>query len=110
MSRLWSDPPLKPDGTLDYGRLTLAEIAEDLTETLLDLVENGGRAEFVPLLDALPDVEAIPAEASAPASLVRAMEDALRIEADDPGQLTPEAHATLGRAVDELRAAAAPLA
>ncbi|CAN5840042.1 hypothetical protein BH23PLA1_BH23PLA1_20310 [soil metagenome] len=44
-SRLWTNPPLKPDGKLDYSRLTLAEICEDLTESLLDLVFNGGQTE-----------------------------------------------------------------
>lgn len=53
MSRLWTNPPTLPDGNLDYAALTLAEVREDLAETLSDLVLNGGQEDAAPLLDAI---------------------------------------------------------
>ena len=39
-SRLWTNPPLKPDGSMDYSQLSVSEICEDLTESLMDRIEN----------------------------------------------------------------------
>ena len=55
MSRLWKNPPTLPDGTFDYAALTLAEIREDLAETLSDLVINAGQEDAAPFLDAIEE-------------------------------------------------------
>ena len=102
MSRLWTNPPLKPDGTLDYARLTVAEVCEDLTESLTDRVVNGGLDELQPFLDDLPDEDDLPASAPADA-LVRFMEDLLRLEGADPDFRSSEAHGTIRGAIRELK-------
>ena len=106
MSRLWNDPPLKPDGSLDYARLTLAEICEDVTESLLDRVYNGGDHELVPFLDDLPEVETIAAGAAVPEDLVGLMEELLRQEGEDPAFSSPRTREVLDRIVRSLQEAA----
>ncbi|WP_152052424.1 hypothetical protein [Tautonia marina] len=103
MSRLWDDPPLKPDGSLDYARLTLGEICEDVTESLMDRVFNGGDAGLVPFLDALPEADAIPAGAPVPEGLVGLMEELLRREGEDPAFGSPGTREVLGRVVRALQ-------
>ena len=101
------NPPLKPDGTLDYARLTVAQVCEDLTETLLDLVENGGRGELVPFLNDCPEPDRLPAGAAPARSLVASMEQLLRFERSDPNLRSSEAREAVATAVRELRASAA---
>ena len=52
---------LKPDGTLDYARLTVREIGEDLEESLMDRVVNGFQHELEPFLEKCPDLDSLPA-------------------------------------------------
>ncbi|WP_169978487.1 hypothetical protein [Tautonia rosea] len=103
MSRLWNDPPLKPDGTLDYAQLTLAEICEDVTESLLDRVYNGGDHELVPYLDDLPEVEEIAVGVSGSEGLVGLMEELLRQEGEDPAFGSPRTREVIGRIVRALQ-------
>jgi hypothetical protein len=106
MSRLWTNPPIKPDGTLDYARLTLSEICEDLTESLMDRVLNGGDHELTPYMDNLPPADMFPAGASASEALVGLMEELLRLEAADSALRDPRTRDVLSRAGRELSEAA----
>src|SRR5262245_56217145 len=99
-SRLWTNPPLKPDGTLDYARLTVAEVCEDLTESLMDRVVNGVLEELPSFLDDLPD-EADLSAASPADALVKFMEDLLRLQGEDPDYRTSEAHDAIRGAIRE---------
>jgi hypothetical protein len=103
MSRLWTNPPLKPDGTLDYARLTVAEVCEDLTESLMDRVDNSGLDELQPFLDDLPDGEL---SAAAPSNaLVQHMEDLLRLASGDPHYRSADSHAAIRGVIRELKLA-----
>lgn len=69
MNRLWNNPPTTADGMLNYAALTLGEVRADLTETLSDLVLNGGQNALQPLLDAIEDdalIEALGRATAAP--------------------------------------------
>lgn len=102
-SRLWNDPPSKPDGTLDYSALTPREICEDLTESLLDLIENGGQEQLVPFLDECPDADDLPPDGNPSAALVDAMEQLLRLEEKEDTVFASErARELLKAAVREL--------
>lgn len=105
-SRLWTNPPLKPDGGLDYVQLTAMEICEDLTESLLDRVENGRERELQPFLDDLPEVTKFPDDALPSAALVQHMEELLRVEGEDSQFRSSQARENLRGAVDELKAIA----
>lgn len=106
MSRLWTDPPLKPDGSLDYARLTLAEICEDLTDSLMDRIINGHDDDLAAYLGGLPEVGAFPAGASPSDALVGSMEELLRLEGEDADFRTPRTRDVLGRAIRALGEAA----
>lgn len=107
MSRLWSDPPLKPDGTLDYSRLTVAEIGEDLQESLKDRVINGGLGELQPFLEDLPELQTLPGS-PAPGILVDLMERLLTLEASDPDFNSPETREVIHGAIVELHIVSHP--
>jgi len=104
MSRLWTNPPLKPDGTLDYAQLTLAEIAEDLTESLVDRVFNSGVEELQPLLDDVPEYDEFAADAKPSTALIAVMESLLVLKATDMDYRSEETQKLLRQAVTELRA------
>jgi hypothetical protein len=104
MSRLWTNPPLKPDGTLDYSRLTVAEICEDLAESLMDRIDNSGLDELQPFLYELPDDELPAAEPTD--SLVGHMEELLRLTDKDPNYSSAAAHDAIRGAIRELKLAA----
>jgi len=104
MSRLWTNPPLKPDGTLDYAQLTLAEIAEDLTESLVDRVFNSGVEELQPLLDDVPEYDEFAVDAKPSAALIAVMESLLALEATDVDYRSVDTQKVLQQAVTELRA------
>lgn len=108
MSRLWTNPPLKPDGTLDYARLTVREIGEDLEESLMDRIVNSNLADLDPFLGDW-DLDSLPASAP-PAALVEAMEELLRLEDEDADFRSAAAHASLARAARELRTLASKTA
>ena len=55
MKRLWTNPPTTPEGLLDYSALTLAEIREDLVETVSDFILNSGWSALQEALDILED-------------------------------------------------------
>ena len=105
MGRLWNNPPLKPDGTLDYARLTVAEVCEDLTESLLDRVVNGSLDELQPFLDELPQEDDLPATAPTD-GLVQCMETLLQLEGEDPDFRTPAADDAIRGAIRDLKLAA----
>jgi hypothetical protein len=64
-------PALKPDGKLDYSKMSLGEIHADLLETVSDLAFNAGQDDLAPLLN---DLERDELEASL-----------RRVELADPG-------------------------
>ena len=101
-SRLWTNPPLKTDGTLDYAQLTLAEICEDITESLSDLVFNAGAENLVPFLDALPETSSFSKDAIPPTSLVQLMERLLILENDDPCFRESESRTVIADVVREF--------
>ena len=107
-SRLWSDPPLKADRTLDYARLTPAEIVEDLSEGLADRIINGHQDALRPffhrLKEVCPDVGAIRSDLVPTGALVDAMEALLRREVADPRWESPEAQELLIAAITEIAA------
>jgi hypothetical protein len=82
--------------------LSVAEVCEDLTESLMDRVVNGGLDELHPYLDNLPQEDDLPAEAPAD-KLVQFMEDLLKLEADDPNFRSAAVHDALHGAISELR-------
>lgn len=106
-SRLWNNPPVTPDGTLDYAQLTTAEVAEDLFDGLFDRIMNGGHEELTPFFEQLeafcPDFEDIPAEPRPTPTLVAVMDELLRLEASDCNWSTPRSRELLGVAVEQLR-------
>jgi len=102
MSRLWTDPPLKPDGTLDYARLTVREIGEDLEESLMDRVVNGFQHELEPFLEKCPDLDSLPAS-DPPRPLVDAMEELLRLEGEDVDFRLPRTRDLVRSAVQQLK-------
>jgi hypothetical protein len=102
MSRLWTNSPLKPDGTLDYAQLTVAEVCEDLTESLVDRVVNSGLEELQPFLNDLPSEDDLPSVAPTD-MLARSMEDLLRLEGEDPDFRSAEAHEAIRVAIGELK-------
>jgi hypothetical protein len=104
MSRLWTNPPLKPDGTLDYARLTVAEICEDLAESLMDRIDNSGLDGLQPFLYELPDDELPDADPSD--ALVRHMEELLHLASADPQYSSAAAHDAIRGAILELKLAA----
>ena len=106
VSRLWTNPPLKPDGTLDYARLTVAEVCEDLTESLMDRVVNSGLDELQQFLDDLPNKEDLPATSAPADKLVKFMEELLRLEGKDPDFCSASAQVAIRGAIRELRVAA----
>ena len=107
MSRLCINPPTLSDGTLDYARLTLAEIREDLAETLADLVINAGQKDAAPLLDAIEEDDLREGLASAsdqPSErLVSLMNDLIKLE--PYGHLPEPGLELVKSAVQELRSA-----
>ena len=105
----WSSSklPLKPDGTLNYARLTLSQVCEDLVETLSDMVVNGFQEELEPFLNDCPEPEQLRADALPSGQLVEAMERLLRVEGTDTSFRSPEAREAVATAVRELRAQAA---
>ena len=109
MSRIGTKPPLKADGTLDYAQFTLTEICEDLTESLLNRIQNSQMNDLLPFLEALPPSKEIPEGAMAPTPLVQAMESLLRLEGEEVGFRSTASREVLGLAVREIRAAACGL-
>lgn len=105
MSGLWTDPPILFDGTLDYANLTLAEIREDLAETLADLVINAGQKELAPLFNAIEedDLRESLANASGQPSerLVSIMNDLIKLE--PYGHLPESGFELVKSAIQELR-------
>ncbi len=99
MSRLW---PRKPDGSLDYGRLTVREIGEDLEESLMDCVENAGQHELEPFLVEYPDLDSLPAS-DPPRALVETMEELLRLEREDAHFRSPGTRELVRSAVRQLK-------
>ena len=79
----------------------------DLTETLLDLVENGGQHELVPFSNHCPEPGQLPAGGAPAPALVDAMERLLRIERSDPDFRSAEAREAVAAAVRKLRASTA---
>jgi hypothetical protein len=108
MSRLWNNPPTTPDGRLDFARLMLAEIHEDLAERVGDVVVNGGQKTAAPLYKAIADGALRKAlkKAKAPPSedLVRVMRGLADREAE--ALMSPEALELARQALEHLRAAA----
>jgi len=78
-------PTLKPDGKLDYSKMSLGEVHEDLLETVSDLAFNAGQDDLAPLLNDLErdDLEASPrrAELAGPA-LAATMTTLAEMESD----------------------------
>lgn len=83
--------------SFDYKNLTFAQIVDDLTETLCDLVINAGQRKFEPLLEAL-DIE-IKSELKPSAKLVEIMNELLK---HDRNQLVPEALELMKQATNEI--------
>jgi|GEM_PF-7080355 len=102
-SRLWTNPPTKPDGTLDYSQLTPAEVCEDLTESLSDRVDNSGIDDLQPLLDAVPEVESLLTEGVSPEALVAFMEKLKQLEVDDVDFRKPQTHEVIRQAAEQLQ-------
>lgn len=107
MSWSSSNLPLKSDGSLDYARLTLAQVCDDLVETLSEMVVNGLEADLEPFLKDCPKPEQLPPNAVPSGRLVEAMERLLRLEGIDINFRSAEAREAVARAVRELRAQAA---
>ncbi len=103
-SRLWTNPPTKADGTLDYARLTVHEVLEDLTETLMDLVENGGQQALAVHLNALSELDLADVSDVPSVKLVTAMEALLTHETSDADFRSSEARQVVASAVRELQA------
>jgi hypothetical protein len=101
----WSNPPLTPDGLLDYARLSTAEIAEDLYDGLFDRVVNGGQAGLQAYLERLdefcPEFDEIPPEPRPSDTLVGAMGELLRLEVSDSDWTSERARGLIGAAVEE---------
>lgn len=105
MSRPWTYPPTLSDVPFDYANLTLAEIREDLLETLSDLVINAGQKELAPLLDAIQEDDLREGLANASgqpsARLVSIMNDLVKLE--PYGHLPEPGIELMQSAIQELR-------
>ncbi len=105
-SRLWTNPPLKPDGSLDYSQLTVAEICEDLSESLMDLIENGGIVDLQKFLEDLPPEDGLPTTLLPTDALVSFMEAMLLVEDEDFDFRSAQAQDAIPGAIREIRVAA----
>ena len=110
-SRLWKNPPLKPNGCLDYSSLFLPEIFDDLCETLSDLVINGGRADLATLLNELEegrsDIEQCDIEKQPDTTLVGVMDELIELERKEGGRYRSErSRQLIESAIENIRIAA----
>lgn len=81
-----------------YHKLTLSEVADDLTETLSDLYVNAGEDHLEPLLEKLESVS-IPTKTRPSERLITIMEKTLEYE---PDQLSASVQALFAEAVEEI--------
>jgi hypothetical protein len=84
--------------SIHYHKLTLAEVADDLTETLSDLYVNAGEDHLESLLEKLEGVS-IPKKARPSERLILIMEKTLEYE---PDQLSAPVQALFAEAVEEI--------
>ncbi|APR75750.1 Hypothetical protein A7982_01096 [Minicystis rosea] len=107
-SRLWSNPPLNQEGLLDYSQLTIAEIHEDLVETLSDLVFNAGKVylnSFRLRLEADDVWKRVRSSgARPPEAIIRTMEELRRLLERDTYLRTAEATRLLGDLAETFEA------
>ena len=110
VSRLWSNPPLDADGRLDFRRLTVAELHEDLTEELSDLVINAGKVALEPMLNRLEADELfarVRANTGTPSEPLISMMGQFRLTLESDTYLkTPEAQRLLVRLAEEFESIA----
>jgi len=84
---------------LDYRTMSLAEIVDDLSETLADLVVNAGESHLQPQLEMLGDIES-PRGRTPSTKLVTIMEELYTFDAD---LLAPRAQQLMRDVVVEIR-------
>lgn len=84
---------------LDYHTMSLSAIADDLLETLSDLVINAGESHLQPQIDALAEIEFAP-ERQPSARLVAVMRELYTFDAD---LLAARAQDLLRDAVTEIQ-------
>lgn len=84
---------------LDYRTMSLSEIADDLLETLTDLVINAGEDQLRPQLDTLSEIE-FASERKPSARLVAVMQE---LNAFDDDLLAARAQDLMRDAVTEIQ-------
>jgi hypothetical protein len=83
---------------IDYRKLSLAQIASDLEETLCDLYWNAGEHHLEPLVVQIESLD-IPEGGEPSAYLIELMEELFEYDAD---QLNPRAQELMRAATNEI--------